>query len=214
MQKNFYNNRDYATIFKLDKRMKTIMKFLPICFGGKLLDVGCSDGKISSLFFEKGYDVYGVDISDKALKKATKRGIKVTKADITKELPYSDAEFDTVFCGEVLEHILDPMFLLNEIFRVLEDKGSFVVTVPNISMLRNAFLILVGSLPCYACIYDGPHVRDYCMKIVVEMLNKVGFRDIKVSGDRMSIPYGSGKDISLPPLIPRFCDYLIIRCKK
>lgn len=213
LQERFYNSREYTNNVGIDTRMKAILKMMPNG-KGKLLDVGCSDGDISRLFLEKGYDVHGVDISEKALKKANERGIKVIKADITKRLPYSDTEFDVVFCGEVLEHVLDPMFLLKEIHRILKSHGIFIFTVPNISMLKNAFLVLAGSLPCYACIYNGPHVRDYCKKIIVEMLNETRFKSIKISGDRMSIPYASQKDITLPPIVPRFCDYLVGKCEK
>lgn len=212
-QERFYNSREYTNDVEIDTRIKVVLKMLPNR-KGKLLDVGCSDGRISKLFLERGYDVYGVDISEKALKKAEERGIKAIKADITKKLPYKDAEFDLVFCGEVLEHVLDPMSLLKEIHRVLKNSGEFVLTIPNISMLKNVFLILAGSLPCYACAYDGPHIRDYCKKVIVEMLNKTKFKNIKVKGDRMSIPYASHKDISLPPIVPRFCDYLVVRCEK
>ena len=213
LQERFYNSREYTNDVGIDTRTKAILKMLPNG-KGKLLDVGCSDGRISKLFMGKGYAVYGVDISEKALKKATERGIKVLKADITKKLPYDDAEFDVVFCGEVLEHVLDPMFLLKEIHRILKIRGIFIFTVPNVSMLKNVFLVLAGSLPCYACIYNGPHVRDYCKKIIVEMLNETRFKNVQISGDRMSIPYASQKDIILPPIIPRFCDYLVGKCEK
>jgi len=214
-QEKFYNSREYGDSIKIDTRVRAVLKMMLNGKGKlKLLDVGCSDGKISKLFSERGYNVYGVDISVKALKKAKEGGIKVIRADITKRLPFRDAKFDVVFCGEVLEHVLDPMSLLKEIHRVLKPYGNFILTIPNISMLKNAFLILAGSFPCYACIYNGPHVRDYNKKIIVEMLNKTGFRNIKVRGDRMSIPYAPQKDISLPPIIPRFCDYLVVRCEK
>jgi 2-polyprenyl-3-methyl-5-hydroxy-6-metoxy-1,4-benzoquinol methylase len=215
LQERFYESRKYTNNVEIDKRMKAILKMMPHGKGKlKLLDIGCSDGKIGKLLLERGYDVYGVDISQKALRKANERGIKTIRADITKGLPYKDAEFDVIFCGEVLEHVLDPLSLLKEIHRILKNSGEFVLTVPNISMLKNAFLILAGSLPCYACIYNGPHVRDYCKKIIIEMLKKTGFKNIKVRGDRISIPYASQKDVSLPPIIPRFCDYLVIKCKK
>lgn len=212
LQERFYESWEYTDDFRLDERIKIVLEMMPNG-KGKLLDIGCSDGRISNLFKEKGYDVYGVDISEKALERANERGIKVTKADITNRLPYKDAEFDVVFCGEVLDVVLEPMILLKDIYRVLKPNAEFLLGIVNISMLKNIFLIFAGSLP-YGASSDGTVVRNYCKKTLVEILVKTGFKNIKVRGDRMSIPYASQRDISIPPIIPRFCNHLIVRCKK
>lgn len=211
-QERFYESWKYTNDFVLDERIKVVLRMMPNG-KGKLLDIGCSDGRISKLFKEKGYDVYGVDISKNALKRANERGIKVTKADITIGLPYKDAEFDIVFCGEVLDVVLEPLILLKDIYRVLKPNAEFLLGIVNISMLKNIFLVFAGSLP-YGASSDGTVVRSFCKKTLVEMLTKTGFKSIEVRGDKMSIPYTSQKDIDFPPIIPRFCNHLIVKGKK
>ena len=40
---------------------------------GKILDIGCGNGRDSFFFNKKGYDVTGIDISQKAIQKNSKK---------------------------------------------------------------------------------------------------------------------------------------------
>ena len=48
-QEKFYNSREYGDSIKIDTRVKAVLKIIPDG-KGKLLDISCSDGKISKLF--------------------------------------------------------------------------------------------------------------------------------------------------------------------
>jgi len=52
------------------------------------------------------------------------------KADITKPFPFKTESFETVICTQVLEHILTPQKVLNEIYRVLKQNGNLIFSVP------------------------------------------------------------------------------------
>lgn len=194
-------------------RLKAVLKFLK-GKKGKLLDVGCSDGRIMQYFIQKGFECEGIDISDKAIEFGKRRSLNIKKVDITKKLPFKDETFDITFCGEVLEHLLDPFATVKEMHRVLKKKGSIVITVPNTCMFRNLFLILLGRPLAYSCTYDGPHYRDFCEKEAIRILKSAGFRNIKIKGDKFHIPYWKGRLIRLKPYIARFCDNLILEAKK
>ena len=45
-------------------------------------------------------------------------------------MPFSDIEFDTVVCNQVLEHVSDPELLVAETFRVLKHGGHCIFTAP------------------------------------------------------------------------------------
>src|SRR5207245_3282094 len=48
--------------------------------------------------------------------------------------PYEDGTFETVLACEIIEHLLlDPMHMLVEVHRVLEDGGAMVLTTPNVA---------------------------------------------------------------------------------
>ena len=84
----------------------------------KILDVGCGSGTLAHFWKEQGYDVTGLDISDKSLEITRSKGVYCVKGDVTKRLPFDDNTFDLVYSDGLLEHFVDPKPVLEEIFRV------------------------------------------------------------------------------------------------
>jgi SAM-dependent methyltransferase len=91
--------------------------------GKKALDVGCRDGYWSEELKKKGYDVVACDIDPRCPSALT--------VDANEPLPFSDSEFDLLWCSEVIEHLLDPAFTIREFKRVLKPGGKLVMTTPN-----------------------------------------------------------------------------------
>jgi len=53
--------------------------------------------------------VYAVEISERGVEEASKKGIKAFRLDVdVEDLPFKDEFFDAVFAGEVMEHLFDP----------------------------------------------------------------------------------------------------------
>ena len=86
--------------------------------------------------------------------------------------PYDDGSFETVLACELIEHLLrDPMHLLMECHRILEDGGRLVVTTPNVASLTSVARVLHGyDNPQISSAYhrprpgapeEIPHVREY-----------------------------------------------------
>jgi 2-polyprenyl-3-methyl-5-hydroxy-6-metoxy-1,4-benzoquinol methylase len=101
--------------------------------GERVLDVGAKWGGLGVRVREQGLDVAytGLDLSEANVQAAAALGLDVRPADVTKTLPVGDGEFDCVFCLELLEHLTAPVFLLEELRRVLADSGRAVVSVPS-----------------------------------------------------------------------------------
>jgi ubiquinone/menaquinone biosynthesis C-methylase UbiE len=95
-----------------------------------VLDVGVGFGEV--LAFLKDLRCYRVacDISGRALEIAKKRVDDVIECDAEK-LPIRDDSVDLLLCVEVLEHLINPRDLLNEIRRILHPRGGFILTTPN-----------------------------------------------------------------------------------
>lgn len=73
---------------------------------GKILDLGGGDG---SFFISRrkkftNFDIYIADIDEKALMKAKIKGFKTILLRDDDRLPFSNDEFDIVFCNSVIEH--------------------------------------------------------------------------------------------------------------
>jgi SAM-dependent methyltransferase len=137
---------------ELEQREKIVLReIVPI--QGKILDVGCGDGCFLSHIVKRFPDLAptGVDLSPGQLEKARTRlpQGRFTQGTLGAPLPFSDREFDIVYCGEVLEHLYDPDFLLKEVFRVLKPQGRLYLTTPNLMAWYNRLLILVGLSPLF-----------------------------------------------------------------
>jgi SAM-dependent methyltransferase len=104
--------------------------------GMRMLDLGCRDGVVAEYFENLGLSVAGLDISEKALGLARKRGIKdLQQGDIEKTLPYEDESFDLVFWGDNIEHLFEPLKALNEIHRILKKNGILILSTPNMGCI-------------------------------------------------------------------------------
>jgi len=108
--------------------------------GPRFLDVGCSNGV--GLLVASGVSgveaLTGVDLCRAMIGQAAKNLASVgLAAGITlivapaEALPLANESFDTVFMGEVLEHVLNVERAVAEAVRVLRHGGRLIVTVPD-----------------------------------------------------------------------------------
>ncbi len=105
--------------------------------GKRVLDIGCGGGILSEAMAEKGADVTGIDLGDKALKVAKlhqlESGSKVdyrliSAEDLAKEQPVS---FDVVTCMEMLEHVPDPEAIVRACAQLVKPGGSVFFSTIN-----------------------------------------------------------------------------------
>lgn len=92
---------------------------------GKLLDIGCGTKPYQKLFDNVATYV-GLELD-------TPNNRQHKNADIFFDgihIPCADAEFDSIFMSQVLEHVFEPDQLLQEINRILKPNGQFLLTVP------------------------------------------------------------------------------------
>ncbi len=149
--------------------------------GKRLLDVGCGNGTLVEIAEDKFDVIHGCDISETALYEAKGRCMMATCVDLNAEtLPYRDDSFDCVTCLEVVEHVMDPLHLLKNIYRVLGPKGSLVLTTPNVRYMRNLYrLIFQGRFPhttTDAFVWGGGHIHYFTRKDMNYLLKEAGFK--------------------------------------
>ena len=131
----------FADIKRLNFITETLKDTLPK--GSIVLDVGCGNGVISRSIGELGYNVFGIDISEKAIAKATQLNhfpnvkFKVLSAE---QLIAEGKQYDAVICSEVLEHLNYPETLLKTLLQSLSPQGILIVTVPNGQGPRESFV--------------------------------------------------------------------------
>lgn len=99
---------------------------------GTILDIGCGDGDFLIAMNNRQWDIYGIEPSKLAGQRA-RRILSNDKVIVTESLTYDflDESFDVITLWHVLEHIKDPVLLMNEIRRLLKKGGIVVIEVPN-----------------------------------------------------------------------------------
>jgi SAM-dependent methyltransferase len=108
---------------------------IPFVEGGKILDIGCGNGTELYKLKAMGWETYGVEMDDQASDRARSQGINVHTGDLF-GAKYPDRFFDAVRMSYVLEHLPNPRETLEEIRRILEDKGRIYISIQNAGSLH------------------------------------------------------------------------------
>jgi glycosyltransferase involved in cell wall biosynthesis len=128
---------------------------------GLLVDLGCSDGKMSSEFRQYGHRVIGVDIQQIPGVADNVDQFIVGNLDLglPAELP---TEIDIVVCADVLEHVRKPEELLRELAPRLSRGGVVVASIPNFGHWYPRLRTILGLFDYDSRgILDSTHVRFF-----------------------------------------------------
>src|SRR5688572_30316742 len=105
---------------------KEVKKQLPT-YKGDVLDIGCGQSPYKFLLNEKETRYFGIDIV--AADEFGYNNPDVTAFD-GKNIPFADNTFDAVICTEVLEHVQEFQYLIDEIHRTTKKNADIIVTIP------------------------------------------------------------------------------------
>jgi SAM-dependent methyltransferase len=100
---------------------------------GRLLDVGCNEGRGLSLYAGNGFQVEGLELNESAAALARQRGFRVHTAPLGQFRP--EEPFDVVVLANVLEHAWDPVQMLAEVRGRLREQGEVWISCPNAASL-------------------------------------------------------------------------------
>ena len=85
---------------------------------------------LCSIYAGFGWDVIGIDFDPAAIENARAKGLTVALGDLAQQ-DYSDNTFDAIIINHVVEHVLNPLDLLHECYRILKPSGKLMVATPN-----------------------------------------------------------------------------------
>src|SRR5262249_26106624 len=92
--------------------------------------------------------VYGVEISELGAEEAMHNGVECFAIDVDRQqIPLADDSVDVLYCGEVIEHLYDPNFLLDDIYRILRPGGFAIIDTPNLASWYDRLFLLAGYQP-------------------------------------------------------------------
>lgn len=156
-----YDEWDSHTVRSLNRRMEKVIKFidgLGLPKGAKVLELGYGAGQTASLIGQCGYEVHGVDISEKFIEIAGKRCKRecpngkfyFKTGNIEERIDYEDNTFDLVLTSGILHYLYDDEACLQKIHRVLKPGGHLIIAQRTAYAL-NSFLSIREFL-C-SCVY-------------------------------------------------------------
>jgi SAM-dependent methyltransferase len=129
---------------------------------GRLLQVGCGYGLLLDEARRRGYDGEGYELSVAAAQYARERlGLEVHNMAI-EQADLEGERYDAVLLVDVLEHIDDPLLMLERLLAVLAPGGALLVVTPDPSSLVAR---VAGSrwwcyLPAHCCLIPRRTLRE------------------------------------------------------
>jgi 2-polyprenyl-3-methyl-5-hydroxy-6-metoxy-1,4-benzoquinol methylase len=158
-------------------------------YGKKLLDIGCGYGYFLKLASAFGFETYGIDISQHAIKQARKVvNAKFFCSDIQDILPFAANFFDIITMFDVIEHLEKPYSALQQIHRVLKPRGIFIITTPNMNSLSRRTM---GKK--WIGFSDETHRIFYTIYSLEFILKTAGFKVLKRETIFTPLPHAVSK---------------------
>lgn len=209
-------------------QVQIAIKFAKRLRADSLLDIGCCNGEITMALMSalQAREVYGIELERKYIETSLNRGIKVFEIDVDySDIPLQNECCDVVFCGEIIEHLINIDHVLGEIRRVLKPGGSCILTTPNLACWYNRVALLAGSQPYISWVPWGhfflsgplqpqltigagrPHISVMTVRALKELILSHGFKIRRLEG---ASARGSPLQFPLASLF-FLCDDLISR---
>lgn len=133
---------------------------------GRILDVGCGTGDFLVVCAEHGWETVGVDVSPYAARISAERSGGEAHGGRLEDAPLQPGSFDVIHMHHVLEHVADPVDVLQRIRGLLRPGGRLVLEVPNERNLINLAMRLQGKAmlpsdqpPTHLLFFDPPSLR-------------------------------------------------------
>lgn len=154
---------------------------------GSMLDVGCGEGFAISYFHSLGWQVAGIDFSRAGIEQMNPDCLPfIEQGDVFQRL---EAKIDAgekhnlVWLGNVLEHVLDPVNLLQSLRHLVLPDGLLIVTVPNDGNAYHETLFADGHIPERFWIAIPEHISYFTIDSLKRVATATGWLCLALQGD-------------------------------
>jgi len=103
---------------------------IPFVQGGRLLDIGCGNGKYLLAMNRLGWQGTGLELSPKAVDICRSAGLNVLQGEL-QGAAFDSETFDLVTARQLIEHLPAPREFVREVARILKPGGCFALETPN-----------------------------------------------------------------------------------
>lgn len=152
-----------------------------------LLDIGCGEGWTLKYFKETGLNVLGVDYSTHGLSIHNPQLINnIIGGNIyesIQKLIKKGNKFDIIWLDNVLEHVLEPLTLLNDIKKLSTSNTSLVIEVPNDFSSVQLDLLAKGLISKEFWIALPDHISYFSKNSLNNLLLEAGWENYFTMSD-------------------------------
>ncbi|MEX3614683.1 MAG: class I SAM-dependent methyltransferase [Burkholderia gladioli] len=151
----------------------------------KILDIPAGSGVFAHSLEQLGHEVVKADIHGKA---------GFVHANMEAPLPWSNGEFDVVTCLEGIEHLVNPIGLIQELVRVTAPQGRIIISTPNIANLHSRLQFFFtgtffqfdarGMRQINGALIDRGHISPYTPLHLIYLIGSMGCKLTEVRVDR------------------------------
>ena len=184
------NTKDYYKDIEIEnkKKMNTAIVHLESSIEkqSEIIDIGTGNGLFVELLNKAGY----MNISAHEIKGSDLSKIEKYAKQIYQDFDYScipSRKFDAVTMLDVLEHVLDPQFLINSVSRILKEDGIIYFHTPVVTRtdIFMHFLLKLPLINKVAVIWQRGrtsifHLENYTKKSINILLDQAGFNQVKI----------------------------------
>ena len=143
---------------------------------GRILDVGSGYGFFLHHMAQRGWQTHGIEISPTGRTYCHKHfpGLEIRSTPLP-DPSIPDSSYDAVTLFYVIEHLADPLRVLQEAFRLLRPGGVLLLRWPHTTPIVR----LLGPMARLLDLYHTPyHLFDFSKLFIEKTLSTIGFNDI------------------------------------
>jgi 2-polyprenyl-3-methyl-5-hydroxy-6-metoxy-1,4-benzoquinol methylase len=140
------SNSLYSTPASASSLYKCFEIFMRYAKEGSILELGCAEGLMTEKLVQNFNDVTVIEGSSLFCATLKKRYPLVNVYNSYFEDFMCDRLFDNIILGHVLEHVDDPVFVLNHIKTFLNPGGLIFAAVPNARSLHRQAAVIMDVL--------------------------------------------------------------------
>jgi 2-polyprenyl-3-methyl-5-hydroxy-6-metoxy-1,4-benzoquinol methylase len=150
-------NRDNDATYEFIRRT--------IAAPGRLLDLGCGNGRLLYRAKRDGWEVKGVELSaETADRVQAEIGVPVLAVNFLEMTPAAEdvSRFDLVCLRHVLEHLPDSLLAMNKIRKMLAPGGMVLLEMPNIEGIDTKLKRWMADTGLHRKKYASSYVAGHC----------------------------------------------------
>ena len=183
-----------------------------------LLEFGAGNGRYVKALQKHGYKfITGTDPSQESVERMRESGINSYIANVYSDISEREQnKYDAIFLFEVAEHLLMPQKAVKNIVSMLDDRGYFMLSVPDYSAIADSVYDIPNYFNLEHINYFSENSMDYLMaQFGMQRVNKKGIgEDLILVYQKTDQIVAAKKDLKTQDAIKKYFENQVVKKEK